>query len=59
LKLSWNLSLKEEEVKEKGLKEEEFKGGRSLKEEGVIIIKGGGGGGKGGKEVRGQLNASF
>jgi hypothetical protein len=27
LKLSWNLSLKEEEVKEKGLKEEEFKGG--------------------------------
>jgi hypothetical protein len=28
LKLSWNLSLKEE-----GLKEEEFKGGKSLKEE--------------------------
>jgi hypothetical protein len=30
LKLLWNLSLKEE-----GLKEEEFKGGRGLKEEGV------------------------
>jgi hypothetical protein len=30
LKLSWNLSLKEE-----GLKEEEFKGGGGLKEEGV------------------------
>jgi hypothetical protein len=30
LKLSWNLSLKEE-----GSKEEEFKGGRGLKEEGV------------------------
>jgi hypothetical protein len=30
LKLSWNLSLKEE-----GLKEEEFKGGGGLKEKGV------------------------
>jgi hypothetical protein len=30
LKLSWNLSLKEE-----GLKEEEFKGGGSSKEEGL------------------------
>jgi hypothetical protein len=30
LKLSWNLSLKEE-----GLKEEEFEGGGSLKEEAV------------------------
>jgi hypothetical protein len=30
LKLSWNLSLKE-----KGLKEEEFKGGKSLKEKAV------------------------
>jgi len=30
LKLSWNLSLKEE-----GLKEEEFKRGRSLNEEGL------------------------
>jgi hypothetical protein len=27
LKLSWNLSLKEEEVKRGGLEEEEFKGG--------------------------------
>jgi hypothetical protein len=30
LKLSWNLSLKEE-----GLKEEEFKRGRNLKEEAI------------------------
>jgi hypothetical protein len=44
--LSWNLSLKEEEFKGKG----------SLKEEGVVIK---GGGGKGGKEVKRQLNASF
>jgi hypothetical protein len=51
LKLSWNLSLKEE-----GLKEEEFKGGGSS-EEGVNIIKRGGGGK--GKEVKRQLNASF
>jgi hypothetical protein len=40
------------------LKEEEFKGGGNLKEEGVII-KGGRGGGREGKEVKGQLNASF
>jgi hypothetical protein len=30
LKLSWNLSLKEE-----GLKEKEFEGGRNLKEEAI------------------------
>ena len=45
MKLSWNLSLKEE-----GLKEKEFKGGGSSKEEGVVK---GGGGGKGGGEVKG------
>jgi hypothetical protein len=49
--LSWNLSLKE-----KGLKEKEFKGGGSLKEEGVKRGRGGKGGGG---EVKGQLNASF
>jgi hypothetical protein len=46
LKLSWNLSLKEEE----------FKGRRSSKEEGVVVK---GGRGRRGGEVKGQLNASF
>jgi hypothetical protein len=67
------LSLKEEEVKGRGLeggglergglegggvrRRKEFKGGGSLKE--GVVVKGRGGGGRKGKEVKGQLNASF